>query len=62
MHNFFQSLCHECHLHKTALEQKGICRFFHKEGFKDFLLGDYAYAMQKSEGSSSLLAQSIGET
>lgn len=45
MHNLFQSLCHECHLHKTALEQKGICRFFHKEGFIDYLLGDYAHAL-----------------
>lgn len=28
--NLFQSLCHEHHSYKTALEQRGICRYWGK--------------------------------
>jgi hypothetical protein len=27
--NLFQSLCHECHSHKTTLEQKGVIMWWH---------------------------------
>lgn len=38
--NLLQSLCHECHSSKTALERQGICR--HYEGqIKDYAIDDY---------------------
>ena len=41
-HNLFQSLCPECHSHKTALEQRGIYRCYIHE-VKDYALHDYKY-------------------
>ena len=40
--NLFQSLCPECHSHKTALEQRGIYRSYIHE-VKDYTLNDYQY-------------------
>lgn len=37
MHNVYQSLCHECHSHKTQLEQQGIYRYYNQpNAFKDY--------------------------
>jgi hypothetical protein len=37
MHNVYQSLCHECHSHKTQLEQQGIYRHYDApDAFKDY--------------------------
>ena len=41
-HNLFQSLCPECHSHKTALEQRGIYRSYIHE-VKDYALHDYKF-------------------
>ena len=43
--NIFQSLCHECHSHKTSLEQSGI--FMHYVGNKpiEYKLNDYQLVM-----------------
>lgn len=42
--NIFQSLCPECHSHKTALEKQGIYRWYISE-VKDYSLSDYQYVM-----------------
>lgn len=41
-HNLFQSLCHECHSHKTQLEAKGIIKHY-TETENTYTLSDYAY-------------------
>lgn len=38
--NVFQSLCHDCHTHKTHLEQRGICRMYGSV-VQDFEIGDW---------------------
>ena len=40
--NIFQTLCIECHSHKTALEQKNIIRFYNKNNIIDYRLSDYS--------------------
>jgi len=43
MANIFQSLCHECHSHKTALEQQGIYRSYgHQNGVRDYNINEWA--------------------
>lgn len=37
--NLFQSLCHECHSAKTALEQKGVFRYY-LDPIRDYVLAD----------------------
>lgn len=39
--NILQSLCHECHTHKTHLEQRGICRMYGAVA-QDYTLADWA--------------------
>lgn len=46
--NLFQSLCPECHSHKTALEQQGIYRCYIQEQ-KDYSLSDYRYFMASGQ-------------
>jgi 5-methylcytosine-specific restriction protein A len=40
--NIFQSLCHDCHSHKTALEQRGIFRHYQGSTHTDYALSDYS--------------------
>ena len=46
-HNLFQSLCLECHSHKTALEQRGIYRCYIGE-VKDYALQDYKFIINNT--------------
>lgn len=39
--NLFQSLCRDCHTHKTTLEKRGTFRWWHKDGVIDLCVGDY---------------------
>jgi len=39
--NLMQSLCLECHSHKTALERQGICLHYAPEGVVQYRLEDY---------------------
>lgn len=39
--NWFQSLCHECHSHKTSLEAKGIYRHYMDGIYMDYQIADY---------------------
>lgn len=41
-HNVFQSLCHECHSHKTKLEAQGICRYYELSNIIDYSVEQYA--------------------
>ena len=43
--NLFQSLCHNCHSHKTGLERKGIYRHYTIPN-KDYAVDDYAYVIR----------------
>jgi len=45
--NIWQSLCPECHSHKTALEQRDIVEHYDKE-LKVYRVADYALAMSQS--------------
>lgn len=40
--NVFQSLCHECHAHKTQLEAQGVCRHYDGEAVTDYQVNQYA--------------------
>lgn len=40
-HNVFQSLCHECHSHKTQLEAQGTCRYYALDNVIDYALEQY---------------------
>ena len=42
--NLFQSLCPECHSHKTALEQQGIYRCYIADT-KDYALHEYKFVL-----------------
>lgn len=44
--NLFQSLCPECHSHKTALEHQGIYQCYISEQ-KDYALADYKYLISQ---------------
>lgn len=46
-YNLFQSLCHEHHSHKTALEQQGIV-IHYKDKPIQYSLNDYAYVLANS--------------
>jgi 5-methylcytosine-specific restriction endonuclease McrA len=46
--NIFQSLCHECHSHKTSLEQDGIIMHYTNPP-KEYKLNDYALVMTMNE-------------
>lgn len=39
--NIFQSLCRECHSHKTSLESKGVFRYYSNNPI-DYTINDYA--------------------
>lgn len=39
--NLFQSLCQPCHSHKTALEQKGVYRYYGANATIDYSINDY---------------------
>jgi len=54
LHNIFQSLCHECHSHKTAQERKGIFEHYTQDGIKNLTKGDYSYSMSQFHGGKSL--------
>jgi len=54
INNIFQSLCHECHSHKTAQERKGIFEHYTQDGIKNFTKGDYNYSMSQFHGGESL--------
>lgn len=41
LNNVFQSLCPECHSHKTAQEQKGIYEHYTQDGVKEYTEHDY---------------------
>jgi 5-methylcytosine-specific restriction endonuclease McrA len=49
-HNVFQSLCTECHSHKTALERKGEIHHYTSDGTVVYTLGDYGYVMHNAQG------------
>jgi hypothetical protein len=44
-HNIFQSLCVECHSHKTSLERKGQIHHYTTEGTVVYVIEDYGYVM-----------------
>lgn len=44
--NLFQSLCANHHSVKTALEQKGIYRYYTQPHFLDLSINDYGFYMQ----------------
>lgn len=48
--NLFQSLCSPCHSVKTGLEQKGIFRYYAKDGSKDLSTHDYTYYVLNMRG------------
>ena len=39
--NIMQSLCLECHSHKTGLERQGKCQHYDKDGLKVYTIEDY---------------------
>ena len=42
MHNVYQSLCRECHSHKTHLEQQGVYRHYDRpDAFTDYSKADW---------------------
>ena len=45
--NIFQSLCIECHTHKTALERKNVYRHYLSTKPVDYALSDYSGAIQR---------------
>lgn len=48
--NIFQSLCHECHSHKTSLEQDGIFMHYINNQTTEYKLTDYALVMANQYG------------
>lgn len=42
-HNIMQSLCTECHSHKTALERKGQIHHYTHDGVIVYVIEDYGY-------------------
>ena len=48
--NIFQSLCHECHSHKTSLEQEGIIMHYGTTPPTEYKLNDYALVMAMNDG------------
>jgi 5-methylcytosine-specific restriction protein A len=49
--NLFQSLCPECHSHKTALEQQGIYRCY-ISNTKDYGLHEYKFVLNSITSES----------
>jgi len=45
LHNLFQSLCTNCHSHKTGQERKGIYEHYTQEGIQPLTKADYGYHM-----------------
>jgi len=45
LHNLFQSLCINCHSHKTGQERKGIYEHYTHEGVQPLTKADYGYNM-----------------
>lgn len=54
INNIFQSLCHECHSHKTAQERKGNYEHYTQDGIKNLTKGDYSYYMSQLHGGETL--------
>lgn len=50
-HNIFQSLCAECHSHKTALERKGDIHHYTPDGTISYVLEDYGYVMHNLQAN-----------
>lgn len=48
--NLFQSLCLECHSHKTSLEQQGEYRHYIDGSYRVFSKNDYQYIIRENEG------------
>lgn len=42
MKNIWQSLCHDCHSHKTGLEKQGVFEHYTSEGIERLNVNDYA--------------------
>lgn len=48
--NWFQSLCHDCHAHKTQQEAKGIARHYDStEGYTDYFVIEWHNVVRRSE-------------
>ena len=45
LHNIWQSLCTNCHSHKTAQERKGVYEHYTHEGMQALSKADYGYIM-----------------
>ena len=60
--NIFQSLCAECHSHKTHLEQSGVYRHYHADGPVDYALTDYGYALATIRSGSARTEPTMLET
>jgi 5-methylcytosine-specific restriction protein A len=54
INNIFQSLCHECHSHKTAQERKGNYEHYTQDGIKNLTKSDYSYSMSQFHGGETL--------
>ena len=48
--NIFQSLCTNCHSHKTALEQRGVIEWYRHKEIKQLSLADYGAMVATLEG------------
>ena len=46
-HNIYQSLCPNCHSHKSGLEKQGIYRHYSRDGVKDYTKHDYAFVLRE---------------
>ena len=53
INNLFQSLCHECHSHKTAQERQGIYEHYTQDGIKNLTRADYPYLLSQSTQENS---------
>lgn len=45
LHNIWQSLCTNCHSHKTGQERKGIYEHYTHDGMQSLSKADYGYIM-----------------
>ena len=62
--NIFQSLCDECHSHKTVLERKGVYRHYLGSTQTDYALTDYARVLGEAlrQGATGYESHSERET
>jgi len=52
--NIMQSLCANCHSHKSGLEKQGIYRHYARDAVKDYSKNDYAYVLINAEKTTDL--------